>query len=455
MSLPNSEILKTTRARCVGWFVGVSGYIRRVLGLAKAPQTPQRSPQGVQPGRPDDETVAVPLGQARTALPESALPDAPWGEIAPQPANEAAFERSQEPAGQPVPQARPKALPEVLAPDLEPVEAALVEAPAAPTTRPGRGAATFTAHTFVFADESYAYRLYVPSPLDSSPAGAAAAALPLLVLLHGCKQDAADFAQGTAMNALAETKQCLVLYPEQLSKANSMRCWNWFDSAHQGRDAGEPGMIAALTREVIETRRADPSRVYIAGLSAGGAMSAVVAGLYPEVFAAVGVHSGLPAGAASNVMSAFSAMRRGARKSDAPGPRRGTDSVMPTIVFHGSADKTVHPDNGDQIMDAALAAFGASGLALEKVAQSESSPGSENGRRSTLRTIYSAADGTTYVEHWGVGSGPHAWSGGDAAGSFTDPHGPSASQAMLAFFLQHRNSRGGFRAAEAGGRSAI
>ena len=454
MSLPNSEILKTTRARCVGWFVGVTGYIRRVLGLAKAPQPPQRSPQGVQPGRRDDETVAVPLVQARTALPESALPDAPWGEIAPRPANEAAFERSHEPAGQPVPQARPKALPEVLAPDLEPVEAALVEAPAAPTTRPGRGAANFTAHSFVFADESYAYRLYVPSPIDSSP-GAAVAALPLLVLLHGCKQDAADFAQGTAMNALAEAKHCLVLYPEQLSKANSMRCWNWFDSAHQGRDAGEPGMIAALTREVIETRRADPSRVYIAGLSAGGAMSAVVAGLYPEVFAAVGVHSGLAAGAASNVMSALSAMRRGARKSGAPGPGRGNDSVMPTIVFHGSADKTVHPDNGDQIMDAALAAFGASGLALEKVEQSESSPGSENGRRSTLRTIYSAADGTPYVEHWGVGSGPHAWSGGDAAGSFTDPHGPSASQAMLAFFLQHRNSRSGFLAVEARDRNAI
>jgi len=160
----------------------------------------------------------------------------------------------------------------------------------------------------------------------------------------------------------------------------------------------------------------------------------VVAGLYPELFAALGVHSGIPTGAASDVASALSAMRRGARR---PALAEEKEGVMPTIVFHGSADKTVHPDNGDQIADAALAALGASGLALKKIQRTEESAASTGSSRSALRTLYRAADGKSYVEHWSVGSGPHAWSGGNTAGTFTDPQGPDASQAMLAFFLQH------------------
>lgn len=328
---------------------------------------------------------------------------------------------------------------------LEAMEAATMEAPVMPSpTRPAQPA-SFTEHVFQFEDELYDYRLYVPATADAPDAANTADAcdpttpssLPLVVLLHGCKQDAADFAQGTAMNALAEQKKCLVLYPEQLSKANRLRCWNWFETAHQTRDSGEPGMIAALTRHILQSHDADPARVYIAGLSAGGAMAAVVAGLYPELFAAVGVHSGLPAGAASDVMSALIAMRRGARKSGVEGEK---DAVMPTIVFHGNADKTVHPENGEQIMDAALAALDASGLVLEKVQVAEGSladGGADAEGRAAVRTIYSAAEGTPYVEHWAVGSGPHAWSGGNPAGSFTDPQGPSASRAMLDFFLQH------------------
>ena len=170
--------------------------------------------------------------------------------------------------------------------------------------------------------------------------------------------------------------------------------------------------------------------------------------LYPELFAAVGVHSGLPPGAATDVISAFSAMQRGARKgrvgagsANAANDANGDDNgafVMPTIVFHGSADKTVNPDNGEQIIAAALTALESAGVTVKKAEQPEDSPGASSGRRETLRTIYSAADGVPYVEYWEVGSGPHAWSGGDAAGSFTDPHGPSASQAMVEFFLQHR-----------------
>lgn len=297
----------------------------------------------------------------------------------------------------------------------------------------------FTRHFFRYGGERHAYHLFVPEP----SAGTAAGPRPLIVLLHGCRQDAADFAQGTGMNRLAQQHQCLVLYPEQLAKSNPLRCWNWFERAHQRHDTGEPGMIAALTREVLKARGGDPARVYIAGLSAGGAMAVLVARLYPGLFAAAGVHSGLAAGAAGDVMSALRAMREGASAGGAAPAGPG----VPTIVFHGSGDKTVHPANGEQVVLAALAGLDAAGVDLVK------SGGLHEGRpaklppRRTQRTRYSAADGVSHVEHWAVDAGPHAWSGGDPAGSFTDPQGPGASAAMLAFFLQHRNAAAGAPAA--------
>lgn len=318
-----------------------------------------------------------------------------------------------------------------VAPDIE--EAIAREA--APAAEAGAPAATrarrssFSERAFTFNGERYPYRLYIPA-LPAGSDAAAQATMPLVVLLHGCKQDAQEFARGTAMNALAEEHGCMVLYPEQISKSNAQRCWNWFEPGHQQLDEGEPGMIAALTQQVLahdyNGQRADPTRVYIAGLSAGGAMAAVVAGLYPHIFAAVGVHSGLPSGAAQDLMSAFGAMRRGAKGLATP--------PMPTIVFHGSGDKTVHPDNGDHISDAALAALKASGLPLVK---SRSKVGTDTQETSTEKTVYRVADGPSYVEHWRIDAGPHAWSGGDSAGSYTDPDGPSASAAMLSFFLQH------------------
>ena len=253
-----------------------------------------------------------------------------------------------------------------------------------------------------------------------------------MVLLHGCKQNALDFAKGTGMNALADQQQVVVLYPEQLPKANSGGCWNWFEPNHQTRN-GEPGMIAALTRKIMAGSHGDvqidPDRIYIAGLSAGGAMSAVVAELYPDIFAAVGVHSGLPAGAAQSMIGAFGAMRRG-------GPVQ-TDTAMPTIVFHGSADTTVHPDNGTHTSDAARTALASNGLELVKTEQTMRT----QGLRPAQRVSYLDNSGKPYVEHWTVGDAGHAWSGGSAAGSYTDPHGPSASRAMLAFFLQHEKRK--------------
>ena len=285
-----------------------------------------------------------------------------------------------------------------------------------------RRSASFTQHQFRFDGDTYPYRLYVPSATEAS----ASQPMPLVVLLHGCKQDALDFSNGTAMNALAEEHQVMVLYPEQITSANAMRCWNWFEPGHQQADRGEPGMIAALTQKIVQQHGGDSQRVYIAGLSAGGAMAAVMAGLHPEIFAAVGVHSGLASGAARDVMSAFGAMRKGAKGR--------SQSALPTIIFHGSADRTVHPDNSDHITDAALAGLTASGLSLVKKQSTTGHAGEEN----IGRVVYSTADGKPYIENWRIDDGAHAWSGGDATGSYTDPDGPSASAAMLAFFLKHR-----------------
>ena len=299
-----------------------------------------------------------------------------------------------------------------------------------PPAQPGKSSATpaagrkdsFTKHQFVFDGDTYPYRLYVPSATDTSDKKL----MPVVVLLHGCKQDALDFSNGTAMNALAEEHQVMVLYPEQITSANAMRCWNWFEPGHQQADRGEPGMIAALTQKTLYQHGGDPQRVYIAGLSAGGAMAAVMAGLHPELFAAVGVHSGLAAGAARDVMSAFAAMRSGAKGR--------SHSALPTIIFHGTADKTVHPDNSDHITDAALAGLTASGLKLVKTQTTRA----HSGDQIVGCVVYSTAEGKPYIENWRIGDGAHAWSGGDAAGSYTDPDGPSASAAMLNFFLQHR-----------------
>ncbi len=328
--------------------------------------------------------------------------------------------------------------PEVVTPELVSTEAVADPLWAAPTASKPRRAA-FTRQVFEFDGERYDFNLYAPPWPPLSPGTSTAESLsrvPLVVMLHGCKQDAPDFARGTSMNELAAKTPCMVLYPEQLPKANQMRCWNWFDSAHQGRHAGEPAMLAALTRQVITRYPVDPTRVYIAGLSAGGAMAAIVAAHYPDLFAAVGVHSGLPPGAAHDVMSAFSAMRSGGR-SRAPGDPAALKDVMPTIVFHGDADRTVHPDNGDQIVLAAIAALKASGVTLKRSVIPEELPAPTGELRHALRTVYSTEDKRHFVEYWSVEAGPHAWSGGSAAGSYTDPHGPDASAAMMTFFLQH------------------
>ena len=273
-------------------------------------------------------------------------------------------------------------------------------------------------------DESYHhpvrsidYKLFIPAKGTGTPR-------PLVLMLHGCKQDPQDFATGTRMNVLAREQGVLVLYPAQTRGSNVGKCWNWFHPSHQQRELGEPAMLAALTRSVMDTRGVDPDRVYVAGLSAGAAMACILGRTHSDLFAALGVHSGLRYRAAIGLMSALGAMKHGGVGHALPGP------AVPTIVFHGDADGTVHPSNGDQLVNAALADW--QDLKLL--------PGETNVEpavRASTRKAYADAQGRVQVEHWVLHGGGHAWSGGSADGSFTDPEGPDASAEMLRFFAEH------------------
>ena len=289
-------------------------------------------------------------------------------------------------------------------------------------------AASFTLHHLHAEGHRYRYRLYIPA------ATGPAVAMPLLVMLHGCKQDSDDFARGTAMNEVAAREGCMVLYPEQLRRSNSMGCWNWFDPAHQKRGAGEPEVIASMVRHVASSHPVDASRVYIAGLSAGGAMAALMGELYPELFAAVGVHSGLGAHSAHDVTSALRAMRNGG----APATPAGAAPAVPTIVFHSLDDKTVTARNGDAVVSRQVTAHETRGMRL--VAEQKPCGADEAQGRATTRTAWVDADGNARLEKWVLRGAPHAWSGGNTAGSFTDASGPKASEAMVKFFLHHRRS---------------
>ena len=257
------------------------------------------------------------------------------------------------------------------------------------------------------------YKLYIPKGAEAGQA------LPLIVMLHGCTQNPDDFAAGTQMNLRADEEPCLVLYPEQPKSANANGCWNWFQEGDQRCDAGEPSLIAGMTRQVMSRYPVDAKRVYVAGLSAGGAMAAIMGATYPDLFSAVCVHSGLPHGAARDLPSALMAMQRGCGEGvAAPGS-------VPTIVFHGDRDSTVHPRNGEEVIR---------GLAANKRYKTSAEKGQIEGGRPYTRTRYLDASGRTALEDWRVHGAGHAWAGGSSAGSFTDSKGPDATRAMLEFF---------------------
>jgi poly(hydroxyalkanoate) depolymerase family esterase len=277
---------------------------------------------------------------------------------------------------------------------------------------------TFEERSFANDAGSLKYKLFVPS-------GYTGKALPLVVMLHGCTQSPDDFAAGTGMNSLAEARGFLVAYPAQARTANLGKCWNWFNVANQTRDQGETSIIAGITSQIMDDFAVQPGRIYVAGLSAGGATAAIMGTLYPELYAAVGVHSGLACGAASDMTSALTAMRQGGVLPSAESDE--SRRVIPTIVFHGDKDTTVNAVNGDQVI---AQAKGAAELRTT-VIEGEAASG-----MGYTRTIQSDDSGRPILEEWMLHGAGHAWSGGNTAGSYTDPRGPNASAEMIRFFFQ-------------------
>lgn len=286
----------------------------------------------------------------------------------------------------------------------------------------------FSREEYTAASGTRAYKLFVPGGIAGTPR-------PLIVMLHGCTQDPDDFAAGTRMNLLAQERGVVVLYPAQAARSNVSKCWNWFQPGDQRRGGGEPELLAGITRHIIATHAIDPARVYVAGLSAGGAMAAILGREYPDLFAAVGVHSGLAPGAAHDVASAFAVMKSGAVVKRGTLLKRATSGsslraaaskefpeVAPMIVFHGDHDATVHPNNGEQVLG-------------DHVKDFKRREESGDAGRGYSRSIYTAPDGRVRAEHWLLHGAGHAWSGGSAEGSYTDVLGPDASREMLRFFL--------------------
>jgi poly(hydroxyalkanoate) depolymerase family esterase len=278
-----------------------------------------------------------------------------------------------------------------------------------------------------FANEagSRDYKLYIPSSFTGQP-------VPLVMMLHGCTQSPDDFAAGTRMNLMAEEFGFLVAYPAQPTSSNPSKCWNWFRPGDQRRGRGEPALIAGIAQQIAKDYPIARGQIYVAGLSAGGAAAAIVGSAYPDIFAAVGVHSGLACGAASDIPSAFNAMRQGDSRANLY-RQNGCSRPIPTIVFHGDRDTTVSSVNGDQVI--AQAKAGAD--LTRKVDRGQS-------RGGIKYTCVSEMDqgGRTVLEQWTLHGCGHAWSGGSTEGSYTEPRGPDATREMIRFFLQHRSSDG-------------
>jgi poly(hydroxyalkanoate) depolymerase family esterase len=299
---------------------------------------------------------------------------------------------------------------------------------------------SFEAHTFSNNAGSRIYKVYVPKGKSDTPRA-------MIVMLHGCTQSADDFAAGTQMNRLADEHDFLVVYPEQATHANTSKCWNWFKPQDQRHGAGEPSLIAGITGEVAQRHGADPHRIFVAGLSAGAAMAVVLGETYPELFAGVGAHSGLPYGSAHNIVSALAAMKGGrsgiSGSKNTPSaegkPLSKAVQAVPVIVFHGDRDHTVQQTNSARIVQQARDAIGAQ--AGDTVLKVSTQSGVTSGGRHFSCTVHSDTDGQAWIESWTVHGAGHAWSGGHASGSFTDANGPDASAEMVRFFMSQR--RGG------------
>jgi poly(hydroxyalkanoate) depolymerase family esterase len=295
-----------------------------------------------------------------------------------------------------------------------------------------------------FVERSYtnqagtrSYKLYIPS-------GYIGQEVPLVVMLHGCTQSPNDIAAGTQMNALAEEHIFLVAYPAQAQGANMNKCWNWFKASDQQRGRGEPSLVAGITRQVIDEYNVADGRVYVVGMSAGGAMAAIMGEAYPDLYAAVGVHSGLAPGAAHDMPSAFAAMHQGGpatpRRDVPTATSTGQSSrIVPAIVFHGDHDKTVHPRNADHLLEhyCTTKTTGSRDEVSGSTPLGTVRQGQIPGGHAYTRATYRDAGGRAIAERWTVHGLGHAWSGGSSSGSYTDPKGPDASAEMVRFFNEH------------------
>jgi poly(hydroxyalkanoate) depolymerase family esterase len=304
-----------------------------------------------------------------------------------------------------------------------------------------RAAGRFVDGAFTSDAGTRRWKLWVPRDYDAS------ARHPLVVMLHGCTQDPDDLARGTRITEHADRQSLLIVLPEQPESANPKKCWNWYDPAHQRRDAGEPALIAGITRQVMSAWSVDPQRVYVAGISAGAAMAANVSISYPDVYAAVALHSGIPYGAASNVMQGVAAMTNGTADPsalvraglNAMGPRA---RPLPVIIVHGADDSVVRVVNAMQTRGA--------WLMMNALARGDD-PASHPPREPERGIDSGARGGEFYRECHGqkttarecevvtliaAGLG-HAWSGGSKLGTFTDERGPDATREILRFLLAH------------------
>ena len=272
--------------------------------------------------------------------------------------------------------------------------------------------------------------------------------VPLIVMLHGCTQTPANFAAATGMNQLADQKQFIVVYPQQTSTYNLSECWNWFDSADQARGSGEPAIISGIA-QIVEQNTSqwtiNVKHVYVVGFSAGAAMSVIMGATYPDIFAAIGVNSGLEYQAATSMSGAFIAMSQGGPNPAQQGQvaynaMGSTARVVPTIVFHGTSDYTVFPINGDQVVQQWIQTNSLASNNTYNVSFSSptsTTQGQVSGGHTYSVYTWNDSNKNEVQEYWKVNGMGHDWSGGSNGGSFTDPQGPNASLAMYNFFMNH------------------
>jgi poly(hydroxyalkanoate) depolymerase family esterase len=303
--------------------------------------------------------------------------------------------------------------------------------------RPAHGAGSFVSKTY----GGHTYKVYVPGGYVSGTP------VPVVLMLHGCTQDPDQFATGTELNSYAESNTFLAVYPDQPTSIQSNKCWQWYDSAHQSRGSGEPALLAGLVGQVKTDYSVDSNRVYVAGLSAGAAMSVIMGATYPDVFAAIAVGSGLEYKAGTTQSAGTTAMTQGGPDPVTQGNAAYTamgqyKRSVPAIVFHGSSDYIVYPVNGNQVLSQWAqtddrASDGLDNNNIDDTADATVNGTVAGGRSYTDYVYKDSTTGATVLEKYIVSGMGHAWSGGNSAGSYTDPQGPKASAIIWQFFVAH------------------